>query len=249
MVHPIFYAPPESINSDSVTLSKDESHHARSVLRLKENEQVIVIDGKGNAYRGLLGSVRGRKEITVSIHNTIRNFGEPFVKVTLAAGLSEGFKFDSVVQKGTELGVCKFIPLSTEKSRVKIENQQKAVTRKRRLERVALSAVKQCRRSLCPEILPITKYTDFIETTEKNSLNLIFHTKCNSKSFSLNEKPADIKNVTILIGPESGFSEHEMTRAESAGFQIVSMGPRILRTENAAPVACALVMNWLGELS
>jgi 16S rRNA (uracil1498-N3)-methyltransferase len=249
MEPPVFYAPPGSLQGDSVLLSSEETHHARSVLRLRDNAQVIVVDGKGTAYKGTIESSRGKRELVVVIHNTVRNFGEPMVKLTLAAGLSEGSKFDAIVQKGTEIGVSHFVPLATEKSKVKIENEQKAKARVRRLERVALSAVKQCRRSYCPEIVPITKFSEFIKTVDKGALKLLFHPDSKSTAFKFRETAGEYKKAVILIGPESGFSRPEIEAAAAAGFQIASLGHRVLRTENAAPVACALVMNWLGELS
>jgi len=249
MEPPLFFAPPEALDNDKILLSREESHHAKSVLRLKESSPVIVIDGKGIAYFGIISDLGKQKGAMVSVHRTVRNFGEPFVKLTLAAGLSEGSKFDLVVQKGTELGVSKFVPLETEKSKVKIENPSKASSRVKRLERVALSAVKQCRRSLCPQIEPITRFSDFLGKTDKNSLNLIFHPGTLTNKLNLSNQKPEFKAANLLVGPESGFSEAEIKAATDAGYQTVSLGPRVLRTETAAPVACALTMYWLGELS
>src|SRR3990170_2048513 len=116
----VFYTLPDSVNGDVITLSKDEAHHAKNVLRLKENSQVVVVDGLGTAYRSSLSGLSGRKDTTVNVQNVVRNFGEPFVKLTLAAGFSEGYKFDNVVQQGTEVGVSAFIPVITEKSKMKM---------------------------------------------------------------------------------------------------------------------------------
>ena len=249
MLPPIFYCSPESIDGDLITLSKDEAHHAKTVLRLKEHEQVVVIDGLGTAYRGTLNSSRGKKELTVSIQNIVRNFGEPFVKVTLAAGFSEGYRFDNVVQQGTEIGVSAFVPIITEKSKIKIGNQAKAAARIKRLERVALSATKQCRRSCIPKLHSFVRFNEYLDSIDKSGLNLIFHPDSAGNNFNFKEPKNDVKAVTILVGPESGFSDNEIEKAINAGFRTVRMGPRWMRTETAAPMACALILQYLGELS
>jgi len=249
MEPPVFFAPPDAVDGDTVTLSKEEAHHARNVLRIKEFAQVIVVDGMGTAYRGSLNGSKGRKEVTVKIQNVIRNFGEPFVKLTLAAGFSEGYKFDYVVQQGTEVGASAFIPVLTEKSKFKMDNPVKAASRIKRLERVAMSAMKQCRRSYCPKISPITRLDEFIKSVDRGALNLVFHPDVSPKNLNSKDQIREFKSVNLLVGPESGFSDNEVEKAVAAGFKTVTMGKRLMRAETAAPVACALVLNWLGELS
>ncbi len=245
----VFYAPPEAVNGEVIIFSKDEAHHAKNVLRLKENSQVIVVDGLGTAYRGLLSGMSGVKDVVVNVQNIVRNFGEPFVKLTLAAGFSEGYKFDSVVQQGTEVGVSAFIPVITEKSKMKIGNASKAASRTKRLERVALSSMKQCRRSFCPSIAPFMSLDEFLKSIEQSALNLIFHPEAAGNSYNRKEETENIRKVNVLVGPESGFSDAEVEQAVNAGFKKVTMGPRWMRAETAAPVASALVLGWLGELS
>ena len=249
MEAPVFFAPPEAVQGENIILPKAEAHHARTVLRLKKNSQVIVVDGLGKAFRGTIGSLSSRKETIVEIQNEIRGFGEPFANVTLAAGLSEGFKFDEVVQKCTELGIKNFVPLVTEKSKIKISVAAKFDNKLKRLKRVALGAMKQSRRSFCPRILPIVKYSDFLNSEDGDSCKIIFHPVKQQRKTDPGKLLKNCKNVTILIGPESGFTDSEVETALEKEFSPISLGDRILRTENASPVACALVMYWLGELS
>lgn len=245
----VFYAPPESINGEVIILPRDEGHHARNVIRLKENSQVVVVDGLGTAYRGTLCTTGVKTETTVRVQNIVRNYGEPFVKLTLAAGLSEGFKFDNVVQQGTEVGVSAFVPVITEKSKMKIGDAAKAATRIKRLERVAMSSMKQCRRSFCPAIYSFVNFNDFIATVAKDSLKLLFHPESAGNSFDRKENIGRVKDVTVLVGPESGFTDAEIEKAILSGFKTLTMGPRWMRAETAAPVASALVLSWFGELS
>jgi 16S rRNA (uracil1498-N3)-methyltransferase len=245
---PIFYAPPEARNDQFIQLPDNESHHAASVMRLSQGDLVIVIDGLGTAFRGEIAEIGYRKNTTVRVHSEIRNFGEPTIILTLAASLSVGTKLDSVIEKGTELGVKRFVPVISEKSKVKLDDPKRAASRTRRLERVALAAIKQCRRSYRPDIAAPVSFTEFITQSDRESLKLIFHPADGATALGQLSRPGHTKRVTVLIGPESGFSREEVDTARQAGYQPISLGTRILRTETAGPVACALVMNFLGEL-
>jgi len=174
--------------------------------------------------------------VTARCHATIRDFGEPNVHLTLAAGLSAGARFDSVVQRGTELGVKRFVPLVTEKSKVLISDPKRARSRATRLEKVALAAMKQCRRSIIPSIALPTTIDDFLSEHDRETTALMFHTGKESGRFADVFLDSQLKRVTLLVGPEAGFSDDEAIRAMEVGFTSVSLGPRVLRTETAGPV-------------
>lgn len=247
-MRPVVYAPPSLWQDDRVALAADESHHLAAVLRARKGEPVIVVDGEGGAGRGELVSV-SRDKCVVRMTQLLRNFGEPTCHLTLAAGLSAGYKFDSVVDKGTQLGVTRFVPLLTAKSRVKMPDAKRVRSRQRRLEKVALSATKQARRSMIPQISAVVSLAQFLTEVDENDVKLIFHSQASSPGIDAVEIPDGAKRFTALVGPESGFSTEEVAVAEQAGFVAVSLGRRVLRTETAGPVVCALLMNRLGELS
>jgi 16S rRNA (uracil1498-N3)-methyltransferase len=247
MEPPIFYAPPERITHDRIELPTAESHHALQVMRLKAGSPVVVIDGAGTAYKGELALGKG-KLAQVQVHSIHRNYGEPSIRLTLAAGLSTGYKFDDVVEKGTELGVKRFVPLISEKSKVRVETSEKAAGKTQRLEKVALAAIKQCRRAYLPEISRPTDLKSFMQETDPGSLNLIFVTTTGAESIDRIEIDDHVNRATVMVGPESGFTPTEVQSAIDKGYKPVSMGKRILRTETAGPVSVALVMIRLGEL-
>lgn len=249
MEAPVFFAPPEAVDGDRIELPKLESHHALAVMRLKRGDIVLVVDGLGRAYRGEITQIGRNKNVRVLVHSQNRNFGEPVVRVTLAAGLSVGSKLDTIVQKATELGIKRFVPILSQRSRVKLEDAKRAASKVRRLEKVALAAIKQCRRSYRPEIAAPISFENFVRETDPGSSNLIFHPSDSSNSVAQSLPDENISRVTLLVGPEAGFSDEEVSAALSAGFSHVSLGSRVLRAETAAPVACALVMAHLGELS
>ncbi len=249
MEPPVFYAPPENITADSIELPAAESRHALRVMRLEPPDLVMVIDGLGTAYRGEITAIGLKGSLTVRPHATLRAFGEPSVKLTLAAGLSTASRFDTLIQKGTELGVSRFVPVISDRSKVRIDSAAKAEAKVRRLEKVALAATKQCRRSYRPEILSPMSLASFLEDTDGEAANLVFHPGSPAtgleKALTVDDST---RRVSLLVGPESGFSNDEVATAVAAGFTMVSLGPRILRAETAGPVAAALVMALLGEL-
>jgi 16S rRNA (uracil1498-N3)-methyltransferase len=239
MEPPVFLVSPEHRDGDLAVLPPDEAHHAHKVLRLSAGALVMIVDGLGSAWRAELVAVTSR-QVKARLLAEVRGFGEPKVTLTLAAGLSTASKFDSVVQRGTELGVSRFVPLLTEKSTVSIDDPHRMRTRSRRLAKVATAAVKQCRRSQIPEIALPTMFDDFLAQCDGADLNLIFHPGKQSRPLHQVELPARPPRVLLAVGPEA---------ALQAGFQAVSLGRRVLRTETAGPTAVALIMDRLGELS
>ncbi|UCD63359.1 MAG: 16S rRNA (uracil(1498)-N(3))-methyltransferase [Candidatus Zixiibacteriota bacterium] len=243
----IFYTGGAPVDGDSVVLPRAESHHAAKVLRLRKGEIVILADGLGCAYRGEITRLGRGAPVQVRIHSVIRNFGEPQVRLTLATGLSTGSKFDTVVEKGTELGVSRFVPLITDRSTVKVDDPRRAMAKLSRYEKVALAAMKQSRRSLRPEITSPVTFENYMKEIDGESVNLLFHPGA-SAAFRDAALAPGAKRVNLIVGAESGFSDDEIASARDRGVTIVSLGRRILRTETAGPVICALVMNSLGEL-
>ncbi len=253
MLPPLFYISLESVSGEAetgqvVSLPTAEAKHLVKVMRLTAGALVILIDGLGMAYRAEVAKV-GTKSVTARIHNAIRDFGEPTIRLTLAAGMSVGSKFDSVVQRGTELGVKRFIPLLTEKSKVALSDPKRARSRQNRLEKVALAAIKQCRRSCVPEIALPTTFEEFLVQHDSETPGLIFHAGEGAQSLDSLAFEPTLRRITLVVGPESGFSGDEVSRAVGAGFLQVGLGKRVLRTETAGPAVVALIMQRLGELS
>lgn len=251
MLPPLFYVPRQAaggmVVGDEIALPPDEAHHASKVLRLSSGAIVILVDGLGIGARCELLKVSPRS-VTSKVHSITRELGEPAVRLTLAAGLSVGSKFDDVVQRGTELGVSRFVPLITEKSLVKFDDERRAKSRQARLGKVAVAAMKQCRRSYLPEVSAVTSMREYLAQFDPSDAGLIFHPGKPALRLSDIDLGAATKRITVLVGPESGFSEAEVELAIAAGFKPVSLGERILRTETAGSVVTALVMQKLNEL-
>ncbi|MBI5266488.1 MAG: 16S rRNA (uracil(1498)-N(3))-methyltransferase, partial [candidate division Zixibacteria bacterium] len=160
---PICYCPPDCFRGDKIVLPDDEARHISRVLRLNVGDSLITVDGEGVAYQGRLIEDERWGGTSMQIGSTLAQFGEPRVRLTLAFGLSVGSKADEIVEKGTELGVSQFMPLFTEKSKVRLDDMTKAIRKSDRLTRVAIAAMKQCRRSRLPQICTPTDVASFLK--------------------------------------------------------------------------------------
>jgi len=243
---PVFYTPPEDIVNDTLTIDGEEAHHVAKVMRLKKGDAIDIVDGLGKAHHCRISRVE-KGIVTCEIYQRTIDFGEPWHFVTLAAGLSAGMKFEEVIERCTGLGISRFIPLITEKSKVKIDSEAVRARKQERWRKVAIAAMKQTRRSRIPSIEPPILFGELFRKFADPGRLLLFDPSGNILDFSQIVFDGDDKNYTIIVGPESGFSPGEIGTAREEGAHIISLGKRILRTENAGPSAAAIIMNQLGE--
>lgn len=237
-----------------VSLSEADSAHAARVLRLSVGDTVIVCDGLGYEYEAELESVSAR-EVTVRILNRRLSDAEPAVHVTLAQGIAKGDKMDFVVQKAVEVGISRIIPLITERTVVRLEGQ-KAAAKVERWRRIAYEAAKQSGRARIPAVDAVHSWDQLwrrddlgivIIPWEGEKARRLLETVSTVASASQGKRPMPAQ-ITIVIGPEGGFAAHEIVQARQNGARVVTLGPRILRTETAGLVTAALVLGALGEL-
>lgn len=237
-----FFAPPSAFNFSKglVTLTADEARHLREVLRLKTGDEVQVFDGTGREFRAVVSQAR-REFAELEIRDEIEPpKSESPLQLTLAVALLKGEKFDLVVQKGTELGVTRFIPLVTRYADIKLRDEADAAKRVTRWQRIALEAAKQCGRSVVPEIAQPVPFESVIG---ENSC-LMFSER---DGHALN---TDLRMafVTALVGSEGGWSDEELDRARATNVPIVTLGGRVLRAETAAIAAAVLLQHLYGDL-
>ncbi|UCD18377.1 MAG: 16S rRNA (uracil(1498)-N(3))-methyltransferase [Candidatus Zixiibacteriota bacterium] len=248
MMIPVFYVPPDTVDGETVVITGSEAHHLRRVMRLKKGDPVMVIDGVGNACRAEIEKFPG-KDVRCRILSRIRNYGEPVSYVTLAAGLSTGMKFDEVIQRATELGVSRIIPVISEKSKVKLDDDRRVKIKLSRWRKVAIAAMKQTGRALLPEIAAPAMFPQVLGGFDQLGQMILFDPCYGSDSLQIMTASENSRFFTLFVGPESGFSRAEVDLARDAGASVVSLGRRVLRTENAAPVVLALAMYVLGEFN
>lgn len=239
-----FYAPKSQISDTGILLDADEAHHLSRVLRLSEGGRVFVFDGEGSEWECEIASV-GKREATLSIVRQLTDEVESPLRLTLAQALVKGDKFDWIVQKATELGATRIVPLVTDHCDVK-RAEERAEQKLERWRRISLEALKQCGRRRLVEITEPVSFADFCESAETPSL--IFSERGGR---SLREIAAGLNQpdqLNVCIASEGGWSDAEINAAETHNFQAVHLGRRILRTETAAIAAVTLAQHLFGDL-
>ncbi|MCS7158321.1 MAG: 16S rRNA (uracil(1498)-N(3))-methyltransferase [Blastocatellia bacterium] len=238
-----FYAPPEAISQGVIRLDERESHHLRHVLRLKPGARVIVFDGTGIEYEGVVLETRERCA-SVSVRAQATPAVESPLELTLAQALTKGEKFDLVVQKATELGVHRIIPLLTRY----VVMGTYAPGRLERWRRIALEAAKQSRRTRLVHIEEPQPVRDLLSRIHAPALFCAEREGVSLREIAKRWAEAPPQRLIVFIGPEGGWADEEIEAARKAGAILLSLGPRILRTETAGLVVLSVAQFLWGDL-
>lgn len=222
---------------DKIIIDGEEFRHAVSVLRVKEEDRIIVCDGKGKEYLSKIEKIN-KKDMIVSTLEERINDCEPTEKLTLICGYLKGDKTELVVQKAVELGVYEIVVFSSEYSSAYM-NENKLL----RLNKVSMEACKQCGRAYVPKVV-------YAENFEKAlSLGLSAKNKLFACEFAT-ENEVDFSSLqgetTVVVGSEGGFSKGEFELAKELGYKTIYLGKRILRAETACIALSAIIMQSLG---
>jgi 16S rRNA (uracil1498-N3)-methyltransferase len=222
----------------AVVSDAGQLHHIRDVLRLKKNDKVIVCDGEGNEYAGVITSIT-KKQTAVKV--TAAKAPRPRkIELTIACAIPRGSRMDDVIDQLTQLGVARIIPMETERGVVKPDDAGKE-SRLKRWRKIAQSAARQSQRSNVPVIEPVTGIADVITRSAAYDLRLIPHLtgeRTSIKDILSANKP---KDIIVLIGPEGDFTPEEVALALKAGFVPVSLGDTVLRVATAAAAVAACI--------
>lgn len=240
-----FYAPPSHLSNSRITLDPEESHHLARVLRLAEGARVFVFDGEDAEYECEVERV-SKQAVELAVLARLSDEVESPLRLTLGQALIKGDKFDWVVQKATELGVTRLVPLITEHSDVR-KIEERAEHRLQRWRRIALEAVKQCGRRRLVEIVEPVNAGKFFEAADEQ-VRWIFSERGGRSLREMAIECAPSPSVMLTIAPEGGWSDAELESAVSHGFIPIHLGRRILRTETAAIAAVALAQHLFGDL-
>jgi 16S rRNA (uracil1498-N3)-methyltransferase len=242
-----FFISASGIEGDRVRLSPEQSHQVYHVLRLKPGDTIFVLDDSGTEYDVTLTAVC-RTQTVGQVTSRRRACGEPTAEVTLFQSLLAREKFEWVLQKGTEVGVAQFVPLLTERSLVRTKTIEE--NKLDRWRRILTEAAEQSHRGRIPQLDPILTFDNAVQRLRDFDRCLIAAPSDGAVTLhdalqGIARSPA---SIAVMIGPEGGFTEEEVALACEQGAVRVGLGPRILRTETAAVVACALILYELGEM-
>lgn len=248
-----FFVDKAQIKNESVMLTGDDVRHIH-VLRLKAGDAIVVCDGESVDYHCQIAEI-GRDYVVARIVDCTRTTPEPPIEIILYQGLPKLDKMDFVVQKCTEIGVSRIVPVETHRSVVQLSGD-KAAKRVERWQRIAEASAKQSGGGRIPQVGPIMSWADALEDLTKlrtavgseHFLGLMPYELERSQSLRAvlsGMKKDAISTAAIIIGPEGGFTENEVTSSTALGVEVVTLGPRILRTETAGLVAATCVLyEW-----
>lgn len=231
-----------------IDLDADASHHLSGVLRIKLGGAVTLFDGQGQEAQANVVQI-DRGSVRVQVGEIVAIKRESPLDICVVQALCTGDKMDWVVQKSTELGAKKIIPLAAARSVVKLD-ESRAEKRRQHWVAVAQSAAAQSGRTVVPTIAPVMKLTELLQSwSESRTRNTAHQTGLLLDPFAQDRlATTPLENaVTCLIGPEAGWTDDEETLAKQAGFVGVACGPRILRTETAAVVVLTALALRCGE--
>ncbi len=231
----------KSLNAGNfIELDDEPAHYVRTVLRLKQLQSIILFNGQGGEYLCKLAEV-SKKSVRVEIEKYLDRDVESPLIVRLGIGISRGDRMDWAIQKAVELGVSELTPLETERCVIKF-TPEKIRQRLQHWQNIILHAAEQSGRTRLPELGKIDNLPDW--TSRQRDLKVFLDPHAEQV---LTDFQTDTGVVTLLSGPEGGFSEQERHIAKASGFIPVRMGSRILRTETAVLAALAAVQTLWGD--
>lgn len=240
---PRIHVPQPLTPGHEVELPAQAGEHIARVLRLERGHPLRLFNGDGHEYTGELASV-GKRSVTARVLASAAANRESPLRITLGQGIARGEKMDWILQKATELGVARIVPLITDRTEVKL-GADRAERRHAHWQAVIASACEQCGRNRLPELREPVRLADWAATlVNQPGLRLALdpHGEVAARELSMSDA------ATLAVGPEGGLSEHDLATLEQAGFRGLRLGPRILRTETAGPAALAALQAIHGDL-
>ena len=242
-----FFIPTTQIKENQVFLIGEDQHHLVKVLRKKPGDRIAVLNGKGEEYDVEIKEINSEFVVGQILGTTCKS-SEPKVKITLVQSLPKSDKFDWIIQKNTELGVSRFIPVISERSTIKLD-QATAIKKVERWRKIIQTAAEQSGRGITPELTAVWSWKQLLAELPKTLVVIPWEGEQESSlKLILKSQPDPAPEVTVLIGPEGGFSLKEIAAAKEQGAQPVTLGPRIFRTETAGLVAATAILYHFDDL-
>lgn len=237
----IYQALPFALNH-TFCLDENASHHLSRVLRVKKGDDVTLFNGEGGEYSAIITHI-DKKGVSVKILSYSPREAESPIAIHLAQGIARGEKMDFIIQKAVELGVSKITPLITERCNVRLPNEREE-KRLKHWQSVAISACEQSGRNRIPSILPPIALTEWVPKVESEQCFVLSpHVQA-----KLSPDLPPLSSITLLIGPEGGLSDQEVSYALQHGFLPLNLGPRVMRTETASIASLAILQYCFGDI-
>ena len=245
---PKFFTARENITDTEIRIETEDAKHIRKVLSLSEGDVITVCDGRGLDYEAEIARFEDGAVICVIKSSCVCD-AEPSVAVTLYQGLPKAAKMDYIIQKTTELGITRIVPVKMARCVVKVESAAAEAKKLERWRKIACEAAKQSGRGIIPEIDGIMTFDEALEDMKKAELRFApYECESETRLADVLSGADGIKTAAFMIGPEGGYDIGEYERLKNAGIDTVTLGRRILRTETAGEAVLAMTMYGLGEV-
>lgn len=227
---------------DEITLPDDVAAHLLRVLRLQEGDACVLFNGDGHDYDARITAI-GKREARAQVLSARRVDTESPLRITLLQGIARGEKMDWILQKATELGVARFLPVSSDRSEVKLD-AQRADKRLAHWHGIVVSACEQSGRAVVPDVAAPQALAQAAGL--RTGRGFILDPFAEASLATLQGET--LRDCTIAIGPEGGWSPRDREHLLAAGFEGLRLGPRVLRTETAGIAAIAALQALCGDL-
>jgi 16S rRNA (uracil1498-N3)-methyltransferase len=227
----------------SIELPKDTASHIVKVLRARPGDGLVLFNGNGCEHVGAIESIRGPR-VTVSVGEARAIDRESPLHIILVQSIPRGDRMDFVIQKATELGVSRIVPVLSARSVVRLDERQ-SESKVQHWRGVAISACEQCGRNRVPKIDAPLDLIDYLGSEPGAPVRLLL----DPESASGEPVKSAQQSIEVTVGPEGGFSPQELDAMRVAGLKGIRLGPRILRTETAALVALTWLQTRYGDMN
>ena len=228
---------------ERVVVEGSAANHITRVLRLRSGDALTVFDGNGGEFAARIEEFR-KDAVVVALEEHRPLDRESPLTLTLAQGISRGERMDWIIQKATELGTSRIVPLFTKRSMVRLDERQ-AERKLQHWRAIAVAACEQCGRNKVPELATPSDFFDVLPADSSGTTRLLLSP---TGDLRIEDLQAVGQAITVLIGPEGGLEDVEQEAALAAGFKAVRLGPRVLRTETAAIAALTIIQHRFGDL-
>ena len=243
-----FFVDKSNIDLENGTciIEGEDVKHISKVLRCKVGEKLEICDKDNSEYVCEITDIsKNQVDLNIIEKNEIKR--ESDLKVKLYQGLPKSTKMEFILQKLTEVGVDEIILVSTKRSVVKVDDKKEG-KKLERWERIIYEAAKQSKRGKIPTLRGVLSFDEALEDMKNNDMNICPYENEKTVSIKSAIRGYDINNIGIFVGPEGGFEEEEIQTLQDIDSKVVSLGPRILRTETASVVASSIVLYELSDL-
>jgi 16S rRNA (uracil1498-N3)-methyltransferase len=244
-----FFVEEEQLKNEHICITGSDYNHIRNVLRMKQGEEVLI---SGSGDKEYLCEIAGYPEeaesVLLKIVDVFGNARELSGRITLFQGYPKGDKLETIVQKAVELGAFEVAPVMMKRCVVKLDDK-KAAKKVERLNSISLSAAKQSKRGIVPEVLPVMSMKEAVEYAKTMDYIILPYENAEGMDYSRNVLKEAVKaeKIGVFIGPEGGFDALEVEQIEEIGGKVISLGHRILRTETAGMTVLSLLMYLMEQ--